>query len=138
MAQDKKFYIAILLIFFIALINIVFDNFLPDDNRLVIKKNMLAANKTFDYVLVGGSNSKWGLNTSEYTSSNSDIFNLSILFGGFNFKNYSDHLINLKVNSRHTIYSSNDILHLNKKDSIDNFEFNIYGQKINRFFLWIS
>ena len=134
MAQDKKFYIAVLLITLIVVINYGYRNFYYNQNRLAVKNNYVMANKSFDYIVVGGSNGKWGIDTSDYKSFNSDIANVSIPSGGFVFKNYADHLKNLNIKSKNIIYSSYDILQLNKNASLDEVGLDLYGAKINRHF----
>lgn len=134
MAQDKKFYIAILLIALIVVINYGYRNFYYNQNRLAVRNNYVMANKSFDYIVVGGSNAKWGIDTSDYKSANSDIANLSIPSGGFVFKNYADHLKDLNIKSKSIVYSSYDILQLNKNVSLDEVGLDLYGAKINRHF----
>lgn len=134
MVQDKKFYIAVFLIAFIAVINYGYRNFYYNQNRLAVKNNYVMANKSYEYIVVGGSNAKWGIDTSDYKSANSDIANISIPSGGFVFKNYADHLKDLNIKSKIIIYSSYDILQLNKDASLDEIGLDLYGAKINRHF----
>lgn len=134
MAQDKKFYIAILLIILILVVNYGFRNFQFNQNRLAVKNNYVMANKNFDYVVVGGSNAKWGVDTSDYKAQDSDIANVSIPSGGFVFENYADHLKDLNIKSKNIIYSSYDILQLHKDANLDEAGLDLYGAKINRHF----
>ena len=129
MALDKKFYISILLIIAIFLSNLFFEK-VDKSNVGFTKINSSAVfkNTKNSIVIVGGSNSIWGIDTSSLNYENQlKNLNISIHGEGYNFTSYADYLDSLNISADILVYSSLDFSTLNNPFTLDNNSVDIYG-----------
>lgn len=135
MAHDKKIYLSILLFFLIALRGALTVwhsplSFDVDSKRRVDLFQVNLSNKSYEGLILGGSNAIWGINSSPYgMSPNNIIANLAINHEGYSWINYANFLISLNVQSNWALYSSYDVLQLSDTVNLDDDSANLIGEK---------
>jgi hypothetical protein len=135
MAQDKKLCLSIFLVALVLLKPAITFWYGPPNLDFGSKRRVEAlktnlSNKSYEGLILGGSNAIWGINSTPYSIlPDRVISNLAIHSEGHNWRSYYNFLASMNIQTNWLVYSSYDFLELTNGAALDDNSSNLIGEK---------